>query len=148
MALARSEQTGQRFYSMSAQIRHEHKGYYDILEKTQKGQLDVTEWQNWFLNCLQSAIEGAQETLAAILGKARFWERFAKTTLNARQIKMLNKLLDGFEGKLTTSKWAKIAKCSQDTAYRDILSLIELGALRKDAGGGVVLIIRLLISDI
>jgi Fic family protein len=136
LALARSEQTDQRFYSMSAQIRHERKGYYDILENTQKGQLDVTDWHRWFLNCLQSAIEGAQETLAAILGKARFWERFAKTKLNDRQIKMLNKLLDGFEGKLTTSKWAKITKCSQDTAYRDILNLVDLRALKKDEGGG------------
>lgn len=136
MALARSEQTSQRFYSMSTQIRHERKGYYDLLEKTQKGQLDITHWHEWFLNCLQSAISGAQETLAAILGKAHFWERFAKTKLNERQIKMLNKLLDGFDGKLTTSKWAKITKCSQDTAYRDILNLIELGALKKDEGGG------------
>jgi len=136
MALARTEKTGQRFYSMSAQIRHEHKGYYDTLESTQKGELDVTQWQNWFLTCLQSAIEGAQETLTDVLGKARFWERFAKEPLNERQIKVLNRLLDGFEGKLTTSKWAKIAKCSQDTAYRDVLDLIERGALQKDAGGG------------
>lgn len=136
IALARSEQTGQRFYSMSAQIRHQRKNYYDILEATQKGELNVTQWQNWFLNCLQNAIDGAQETLASILGKALFWERFAKETLNERQIKMLNKLLDGFEGKLTTSKWANMAKCSQDTAYRDILNLIDLGALKKDAGGG------------
>jgi Fic family protein len=136
MALARSEQTGQRFYSMSAQIRHERKSYYDTLEATQKGELDVTQWQDWFLTCLQSAIEGAQETLASILSKSHFWERFAKETLNERQIKILNKLLDGFVGKLTTSKWAKIAKCSQDTAYRDILKLIDLGALKKDAGGG------------
>ena len=136
MALARSEQTGQRFYSMSAQIRREHKAYYDTLEWTQKGELDVTRWQDWFLNCLLGAIEGAQETLSAILGKARFWERFAKEPLNERQIKVLNRLLDGFEGKLTTSKWAKIAKCSQDTAYRDILDLIDRGALQKDVGGG------------
>jgi Fic family protein len=136
MALARSEKTGQRFYSMSAQIRLEHKGYYDTLEWTQKGELDITRWQDWFLNCLLCAIEGAQETLSAVLGKARFWERFAKEPLNERQIKVLNRLLDGFEGKLTTSKWAKIAKCSQDTAYRDILDLIDRGALEKDAGGG------------
>ncbi len=136
MALARSEKTGQRFYSMSAQIRKEHKAYYDTLEWTQKGDLDVTRWQDWFLNCLLRAIEGAQEALSQILQKARFWERFAKEPLNERQIKVLNRLLDGFEGKLTTSKWAKIAKCSQDTAYRDILHLIERGALRKDPGGG------------
>lgn len=136
MALARSEKTGQRFYSMSAQIRLEHKGYYDALEWTQKGELDVTRWQDWFLNCLLSAIEGAQDILSSILVKARFWERFAKEPLNERQIKILNRLLDGFEGKLTTSKWAKIAKCSQDTAYRDILDLIDRDALQKDAGGG------------
>ncbi|RLA00607.1 MAG: DUF4172 domain-containing protein, partial [Gammaproteobacteria bacterium] len=136
MALARSEKTGQRFYSMSAQIRREHKGYYDTLEWTQKGELDVTRWQDWFLNCLLRAIEGAQETLGAVLGKARFWERFTHEPLNERQIKVLNRLLDGFEGKLTTTKWAKVAKCSQDTAYRDILDLIGRGALQKDAGGG------------
>jgi len=132
----RDEKTGQRFYSMSAQIRREHKNYYDTLEWTQKGGLDVTRWQDWFLTCLQSAIEGAQEALSTVLTKAQFWERFAKEPLNERQIKILNRLLDGFEGKLTTSKWAKLAKCSQDTAYRDILDLIDRGALQKDAGGG------------
>ena len=136
MALARSEKTGQRFYSMSAQIRHENKSYYDTLEWTQKGNLDVTRWQDWFLNCLHSAIEGAQETLSVVLNKAHFWERFAKEPFNKRQIKMMNMLLDEFEGKLTTSKWAKIVKCSQDTAYRDILDLIDRGALQKDSGGG------------
>lgn len=136
MALARSEKTDQRFYSMSAQIRRQHKGYYEMLEWTQKGDLDVTRWQQWFLNCLGRAIDGAQETIGAVLYKARFWERFAKEALNERQIKVLNRLLDGFEGKLTTSKWAKLAKCSQDTAYRDILNLIERGALKKDQGGG------------
>ena len=136
MALARSEKTGQRFYSMSAQICREHKAYYDTLEWTQKGELDVTRWQDWFLNCLLRAIEGAQQRLRAVLQKARFWERFAKEPLNERQIKVLNRLLDGFDGKLTTSKWAKIAKCSQDTAHRDILDLIDRGALQKGPGGG------------
>ena len=136
MALARSEKTGQRFYSMSAQIRLERKDYYNKLEATQKATLDVTRWQTWFLECLHRAIDGAQETLGAVLFKAQFWERFAKEPLNERQIKVLNRLLDGFEGKLTTSKWAKLAKCSQDTAYRDILDLVERGALQKDAGGG------------
>lgn len=136
MALARSEKTGQRFYSLSAQIRHERDDYYRLLETTQKGTLDITEWQAWFLGCLSRAIEGAQETLSAVLHKAQFWERFAKTPMNARQIDVLNRLLDGFEGKLTTSKWAKLAKCSQDTAYRDILDLVERGVLKKDAGGG------------
>jgi len=136
MALARSEQTKQRFYSMSAQIRHERKTYYNRLEETQKGELDVTQWLDWFLNCLLRAIEGSQETLSDVLNKARFWERFAKEPLNERQIKVMNRLLDGFEGKLTTSKWAKIAKCSQDTAYRDILDLVKRGALQKEPGGG------------
>jgi Fic family protein len=136
MALARSEKTGQRFYSMSAQIKREHKAYYDTLEWTQKGELDITKWQTWFLNCLLNAIEGAKTTLSSVLAKAHFWERFRKTPLNTRQIAMLNKLLEGFEGKLTTSKWAKITKCSQDTAHRDILNLIEIGALHKDGAGG------------
>lgn len=136
MALARSENSSQRFYSMSAQIRHDRNDYYKMLERTQKGDLDVTPWMEWFMNCLGRAIEGTQETLGAVLYKAQFWERFAKEPLNERQIKILNKLLDGFEGKLTTSKWAKLAKCSQDTAYRDILDLVDRGALQKDPGGG------------
>ena len=136
MALARSEKSGQRFYSMSSQIRSDRKDYYAILERTQKGDLDITHWMEWFLNCLDRAIEGAQKTLGAVLKKAQFWDRFAKEPLNERQIKTLNKLMDGFEGKLTTSKWAKIAKCSQDTAYRDILDLVNRDALKKDPGGG------------
>jgi Fic family protein len=136
MALARSERTGQRFYSMSGQIRAECNDYYNMLERTQKATLDITSWQGWFLECLLRAIDGAQDALAAVLQKARFWERFAKQPLNERQIKVLNHLLDGFEGKLTSSKWAKLAKCSQDTAHRDILDLIEHGALQKDPGGG------------
>jgi len=136
MALAQEEKTGQRFYSMSAQIRRERTAYYALLERTQKGDLDVTSWQDWFLNCLKHSIAGAEDTLGAVLYKARFWQRFAAESLNERQIKVLNRLLDGFEGKLTSSKWAKIAKCSQDTAYRDILDLVERGALQKDPGGG------------
>jgi Fic family protein len=136
MALARSEGSKQRFYSMSAQIRRERSDYYITLERTQTGGLDVTSWQEWFLSCLRRAIEGSQTTLSAVLKKAHFWERFAQQSLNARQVKVLNKLLDDFEGKLTTSKWAKLTKCSQDTAYRDVLDLVERGALRKDSGGG------------
>jgi Fic family protein len=136
MALARAEGTGQRFYSMSAQIRRERNAYYEMLEQTQKGGLDVTAWQEWFLGCLLRAIEGTRDTLGFVLNKAKFWERFAREPLNERQIKALNRLLDGFEGKLTTSRYAKLAKCSQDTAYRDILDLVERGALRKDPGGG------------
>ncbi len=136
MALARSEGTGQRFYSMSGQIRQERSEYYNLLERTQKSGVDVTHWQTWFLECLLRAIEGAQGTLAAVLKKARFWERFAKEPLNERQITVINRLLDGFEGKLTSSKWAKLTKTSQDTAHRDITNLVERGALRKDEGGG------------
>lgn len=136
LALARSEQTHQRFYSLSAQIQMERADYYDVLERTQRGDLDVTEWLLWFLTCLQRAIARAESTLSAVLVKARFWEQFASTPMNERQIKVLNRMLDAFQGKLTTSKWAKLAKCSQDTAYRDILSLIEVGALVKAEGGG------------
>jgi len=136
MTLARSERTGQRFYSMSAQIRRERDDYYTVLERTQKGALDVTGWQDWFLNCLGRAIDGAGGTLSAVMDKARFWRRFATESFNERQIQVLNKMLDAFEGKLTSSKWAKLAECSQDTAYRDILDLVERGALQKDAGGG------------
>jgi Fic family protein len=136
LALARSENSPQRFYSMSAQIGAERNDYYQVLERTQKGGLDVSGWMAWFLGCLHRAIAGAQDTLAAVLFKAGFWEKHAKAALNARQIKVLNRMLDGFEGKLTSSKWAKLAKCSQDTANRDIAALIELGILRKGEAGG------------
>lgn len=136
MALARSDESGQRFYSMSGRILAERNEYYDHLKRAQKGELDITDWQTWFLECLQRAIAEAHETLSAVLAKARFWERFAKEPLNERQIKVLNRLMDGFEGKLTSSKWANIAKCSPDTALRDITDLVARGALRKDPGGG------------
>ncbi len=136
MALARSEKSGQRFYSMSAQIRRERNDYYTALERTQKGALDVTSWQDWFLSCLGRAIEGADDTLGAVMNTARFWQRFAVESFNERQIKVLNKMMGGFEGNLTSSKWARINKCSQDTAYRDILDLVERGALQKNPGGG------------
>jgi Fic family protein len=136
LALARAEKIGQRFYSMSGQISAERGEYYAILERTQKSDLDVTRWQTWFLECLLRAIEGAQGTLSVVLGKAKFWERFARAPFNDRQVEVLNRLLDGFEGKLTSSKWAKLAKCSQDTAHRDIMDLVARGALRKDPGGG------------
>jgi Fic family protein len=136
MLLARSEDSPQRFYSMSAQIRQERKEYYEILEATQKGTLDITRWMAWFLDCLGSAIDGAQTTLAAVLEKARFWEAIAGTAINERQRMILNRLLDGFEGKLTTSKYAKLAKSSNDTALRDILFLIDNGILTRNAEGG------------
>jgi Fic family protein len=136
MALARSEKSPQRFYSMSAQIRTERNDYYDRLEKTQENGLDVTPWLEWFLGCLDRAFDQSEKHLANVLRKARFWEIHAHKSFNERQRLMLNKLLDGLAGKLTSSKWATIAKCSQDTALRDILNLIEQGALKKDSDGG------------
>jgi len=137
MCLARSEKTSRRFYSMSAQIMEERKDYYRELEETQKSGVDVTAWLNWFLGCLKRSIASSDKTLSAILNKARFWEEHAKTAFNSRQAKILNLLLDeSFEGKLTSSKWAKMAKCSQDTAQRDINGLIDLGILKKSKEGG------------
>jgi Fic family protein len=136
LALARSENTAQRFYSMSSQIRQERKAYYDVLEATQKGDLDITEWLTWFLGCIDRAFGHAETILQGVLMKARFWETHAGARLNDRQRMMINRLLDGFEGKLTSSKWAKIAKTSQDTAGRDIDGLIKQGILVKDAAGG------------
>ena len=136
MALARSEESPQRFYSMSSQIRQERTAYYGILEETQKGILDITSWMEWFLGCLGRAIDGAQTTLGAVLAKARFWDAIAGIAINDRQRLVLNRLLDGFEGKLTTSKYAKLAKCSQDTALRDILPLVERGILVRNPEGG------------
>ena len=136
MALARSENSPQRFYSMSAQISQERTAYYDILEHTQKGTTDITPWVDWFLGCLGRAIDGAQTTLSAVLAKARFWERAGSVPLNDRQRLVLNRLLDGFKGKLTTSKYAKLAKCSQDTAVRDILPFVERGLLVRNPEGG------------
>lgn len=136
IALARSENSPQRFYSMSTQIRLERSAYYDILESTQKGTLDVTAWMEWFLGCLGRAIDDAQTLLAGVLAKARVWERLHGVPLNERQTLVLNRLLDGFEGKLTTSKYATLTKCSQDTAHRDILSLVEQGILVRNPEGG------------
>ncbi len=136
MALARCEQAPQRFYSLSAQIQRERSDYYNQLERTQKGAMDVTPWLQWFLGCLLRAVQGAGTTVDYVLVKARFWQRWAGTAMNERQIKLVNRLLDGFEGKLTSSKWALIAKCSADTALRDINELVQLGALCKSESGG------------
>lgn len=136
MTLARSDKSVRRFYSMSAQIRLERKQYYEKLEKAQKGDSDITDWILWFLKCLINAIESSEKTLSKILYKAEFWKLHSTTILNKRQLKIINRLLDGFDGKLTSSKWAKINKCSQDTALRDIQDLIEKGILQKDASGG------------
>jgi len=134
--LARSENSAQRFYSMSAQMGHERNDYYDILERTQKGTLEITPWLEWFLGCLGRAFDGTEATLATVMRKARFWERAARLSISERQRAILNRLLDGFIGKLTTQKWAALAKCSHDTALRDIQGLIDQGLLRKDEGGG------------
>ncbi len=136
LLLARADGSPQRFYSLSAQIQRERKAYYDILERTQKRSMDVTEWLAWFLHALLRAVDQAQFALDAVLAKAHFWQRWATMPLNERQVKLLNDLLDGFEGKLTSSKWASLAKCSPDTALRDITDLLERGVLRKSEAGG------------
>lgn len=136
LLLARADGSPQRFYSLSARIQQERRDYYHILERTQKGSLDVTPWLKWFLGNLAAAVNTAQHTLDAVLAKARFWQRWATTPMNERQVKLLNRLLDGFEGRLNSSKWASIAKCSPDTALRDINELLARGVLRKSAAGG------------
>lgn len=136
LALARSEKIAQRFYSMSAQIRIERKAYYDALERAQKGELDVTPWILWFLRCLDSAFAGAEGIVGNVVRKARFWEQLSGGQLNERQKKVLNRLLDGFGGNLTSSKWASLTKSSQDTAGRDIHDLVKRGVLAKNPGGG------------
>ena len=136
MTLARSEGSPQRFYSMSSQIRKERAAYYDMLELTQQGTTDVSEWMLWFVGCLDRAIDGAETTLTAVLAKARFWESIAGLSINERQRTAINHLLDGSEGKLTTSQWARMARCSQDTALRDITELMEQGIFVRGPQGG------------
>lgn len=136
LALARAEGSAQRFYSMSAQIRTERKAYYDMLESTQKGDLDITPWLLWFIGCLDRAFDGAEVILASVIRKARFWESVAGQPMNDRQRKVVNRLLDGFEGKLTNAKWAAITKASSDTALRDINDLLRRGILEKEPAGG------------
>ncbi|MFH0702893.1 MAG: Fic family protein [bacterium] len=135
MLLARAENISQRFYSMSVQLTKERNAYYNMLERTQKGTLDITDWILWFLDCLLRAIENTKETLTAIFNKALFWQKFSGQILNNRQKKVINRLLDGFEGNLTSSKWAKLCKCSQDTANRDIAELLEKNILFKIGAG-------------
>ena len=134
--LGRADGSPQRFYSLSAQVQRERKAYYDLLERTQKQSLDVTEWLAWFLDTLHRAVDQTQHTLDAVLVKTRFWQRWATAPLNERQVKLVNRLLDGLEGKLTSSKWAAIGKCSPDTALRDITDLLARGVLRKSDAGG------------
>ena len=136
MALARSDDSSQRFYSMSAQIRKERRTYYDTLERTQKETMDITAWMSWFVDCLGRAIESADATLDATLAKGRFWVRIAGIPLNERQSKVLNLLLGDFKGNLTTTKWARLTKCSHDTALRDINTLVDHGILARSAQGG------------
>ena len=136
MALARAEQSTQRYYSLSAQIQRERNDYYDRLEATQKGGMDITDWLEWYLACLLRALQGAEETLAQVLAKAQLWQHWVGLPMNNRQIKLLNKLLDGFDGKLTSSRWAAIGKCSQDTALRDLTELVVRGVLKKSAASG------------
>ena len=131
MALARSDGRPQRFYSMSSQIWEERREYYEMLERTQKGGMDVTLWMRWFVECLGRAVESAENTLDAALSKARFWERIAQTPVNERQRKIINMLFDGFRGKLTLPKYAKITKCSQEIASRDIAEMIDSGILAQ-----------------
>lgn len=134
--LARADEMPHRFYSMSAAIRKQRNGYYDILEKTQKGGLDITEWLSWFLDCLEAALLDTEQTIATVMQKAIFWEKHRTVAMNERQVKIINMLWDGFEGKLTSSKWGKINKCSHDTALRDIQELIDKNVLRKTAESG------------
>jgi Fic family protein len=136
MLLARADGITQRFYSMSSQIRIERKEYYEILEKTQQGSLNISDWLKWFLNCLLDALKASNKTLEKVMVKHNFWIENKSIIQNERQILMLNKLLDGFEGKLTSSKWAKITKCSSDTALRDIQDLINKRILKKEKAGG------------
>ena len=136
MALAQAEGTAERFYSMSAQIEAERKEYYLRLERCQHGDVDITFWLEWFLECLGRAVGGAEEALGGLLRKAKLWERINQFPVNERQRKVINRLLDGFEGKLSSSKYATLAKCSEDTALRDIKELVERGILLRDEGGG------------
>ncbi len=136
LLLARSEDSSQRFYSLSSQMLLERKKYYSILQKIQYSNGEITEWLTWFLNCLYDALKNTEQTIKKLLYKADFWDIHKDTELNNRQRLMLNKILDGFDGKLKTSKWAKITKCSQDTALRDIKDLIEKGILKQEQSGG------------
>ncbi len=136
LALARSDGISQRFYSMSAQIRKERDDYYQILELTQKGSMDVTNWMVWFLDCLGRAIESAHDTVSATIERVRFWEEIRDVEINNRQRKILRRLVNGFDGKMTTMRWARITRCSQDTALRDITDLIGKGVLERGSAGG------------
>ena len=136
MALSRADQSRDRFYSLSSQIMKERQGYYLHLERSQKGSLDATEWLAWFLQCLINAIDSANSNLYSTLAKTQFWQHWQGVPFNERQIKLLNRLLDGFEGNLTNKKWSLIAKCSADTALRDITDLLDRGVLSRGSSSG------------
>jgi Fic family protein len=136
MALARADGVAERFYSMSAQVEAERKQYYQNLEICQRGNMDITSWLEWYLGCLGRAIDRAGDTLSGIMRKAKIWERINQIGVNERQRKVINRVLDGFEGKLNSSKYAKLAKCSPDTALRDIHILLERGILTQNGAGG------------
>ena len=136
LMLARADNSSRRFYSLSAEIMKQHKEYYDVLEQAQKGAIDVTPWLLWFVKTLRNALVFSLQTTDRVLQKASFWSKHKETVLNERQRKIINKLWDGFDGKLTTQKYAKINHCSQDTALRDIQSLMEKGILHKTEEGG------------
>ncbi|MDA3818379.1 MAG: Fic family protein [Prolixibacteraceae bacterium] len=136
LLLTRSDESSQRFYSLSNQILQERKVYYEILQKVQFSDGEISEWLKWFLNCLYRALESSEKSIKNVLYKTEFWDKHQETVLNARQRLMLNKLFDGFEGKLKSSKWAKIAKCSSDTALRDIKDLMDKGILKQEESGG------------
>ncbi len=136
MFLSRLDVDSVRYYSMSAEINQNKKSYYEILERTQKGDLDITEWILWFFDCLEKAISRASSTIERTLQKAEYWEKYRDVEINERQRKVINRLWDGFDGKLTSSKWAKQCHCSQDTALRDINDLITKGMLRNSGEGG------------
>ena len=147
LALARADGSKERFYSMSSQIEAERKAYYQRLERQQRGDLDITAWLKWFLECLDRAIVSAEVTLAAVLYKARLWEKANRQPVNERQRRVLNRMLNGFQGHMNTSKFAKLAKCSTDTALRDIRDLLDRGILIRNPGGGRSTSYRLANSD-
>jgi Fic family protein len=148
MALSEADGTKDRFYSLSSQIEGDRREYYLQLEAAQRGDLDITRWLTWFLGCLDRAIGGAENTLAAVLHKAKLWQQINRRPVNDRQRSVINRMLDGFEGFLTTSKYAKLAKCSPDTALRDIRELLERGILVQNPGRGRSTSYRLAEPDI
>lgn len=148
MLMTRADQMPHRFYSVSAEILQRRNQYYDVLESTQNGNMDITDWLMWFLDTVERAIDFADGKVSAIIDKTRFWDANEQMEMNDRQRKLVNRLLDGFEGKLTTGKWAKIAKCSPDTALRDIQDLIQKGVLRKNDAGGRSTSYELIIKDV